>query len=144
VHATREGFGATGHCGLSNQFWARELAGPRLIVTPAVATTELDRAFEYDVMVGFTSELPAERARIQAWTEDGTAVSVGKNPDFVAATRAWETRPNFLSAMRVKIKGDRTREADETFKVHIRGSVNGVVFEQRTVTVTILNDDVKP
>jgi hypothetical protein len=71
-------------------------------------------------------------------TVDGTALA---KSDYSATSGTLTFQPGETSrTISVSIKGDRKREADETFSVQLSNAV-GATIEDGSATVTILNDD---
>jgi hypothetical protein len=71
-------------------------------------------------------------------TIDGMAKA---KEDYTATSGTMTFQPGQTSrTISVSIKGDRKREADETFSVQLSNAV-GATIEDGSATVTILNDD---
>jgi hypothetical protein len=71
-------------------------------------------------------------------TADGTAVA---GTDYVAASGTVTFQPGETSkTIAISIKGDRKREANETFTVHLSNAI-GATISDGVGTATILNDD---
>jgi hypothetical protein len=71
-------------------------------------------------------------------TANGTAVAP---QDYAATSGTLTFQPGETSrTISVSIKGDRKREADETFSVQL-SNAEGATIEDGSATVTILNDD---
>ena len=80
-----------------------------------------------------------ETVTVQYATADGTATLA--NRDYIKASGTLTFSPGQTSrAIDVSVKGDRKREADETFFVDLMNPVNAVIADGRG-TGTIRNDD---
>ena len=87
---------------------------------------------------GVPPRLWSQAITVSYSTANGTAVA---NSDYTAASGTLTFQPGETSrTISVSIKGDRKREADETFSVQLSNAV-GATIEDASATVTILNDD---
>jgi hypothetical protein len=91
------------------------------------------------VVVAVTlSQSSSEWVSVNYATANGTAVA---KSDYTATSGTLTFQPGETSrTISVSIKGDRKREANETFSVQLSNAV-GATIEDGSATVTILNDD---
>jgi len=84
------------------------------------------------------SQSSADSVTVNYATANGTAVAT---QDYAAASGTLTFQPGETSrTISVSIKGDRKREANETFSVQLSNAV-GATIDDGVATVTILNDD---
>jgi hypothetical protein len=93
-------------------------------------------AFSFTVTLSASSNVPVT---VQYMTADGTATFAGE--DYTAKVGTLTFQPGQTSqTITISVKGDKTKEADETFFVNLFGVTNAQIADGQG-TGTILNDD---
>jgi hypothetical protein len=111
---------------------------PAVLAAAHAAVLEGDRGTRTVAVTVTLSQSSADSVIVNYTTANGSAVA---KQDYTATSGTLTFQPGETSrTISVSIKGDRKREADETFSVNLSNAV-GATIDDGFATVTILNDD---
>jgi hypothetical protein len=109
---------------------------PVILAVADASVPEGDRGFSTVAVAVTLSRASSQAITVSYRTADGTAKA---KEDYTATSGTLTFQPGETSrTISVSIKGDRKREADETFSVQLSNAVGATIG---VATVTILNDD---
>ena len=112
--------------------------GPVVLAVAHAAVAEGDRGTSKVAVTVTLSQSSADSVTVNYATANGSAVA---KQDYTATSGTLTFQPGETShTISVAIRGDRKREADETFSVSLSNAV-GATIADGVAAVTILNDD---